>query len=181
MPDIVVKSTTYPLPPDDSQAQKVPLYNAAISALAAVAESPPKARVYHSMTQSLTTATQTALSFDSERWDTDTIHDNSTNNSRLTCKTAGLYLIIGQVGYAFSATGVRQTSIRLNGVTYLAAIATQAPTTGTFPARHIVSTTYPLAVNDYVEVMAYQESGGALNTEVLANAVPEFQMIRLGA
>ena len=48
------------------------------------------------------------LSFDSERYDTDSIHDTVTNNSRLTCKTPGKYLIV-------ALAGDTRHSIRLGG------------------------------------------------------------------
>lgn len=182
MPSITVNGVVYELPPDDSQSSKVPQYNSAIQALATEAESPtpPKCRAYHSTTQSLTTATLTAIALNSERFDTDTIHDTATNNSRLTCKTAGLYLITGCLGYAAHATGERSTIIRLGGATQIGGTAGLSGG-ATLPTRHTVSTIYPLAVNDYVELVGYQSSGGALNTEQTANVCPEFSMVRLGA
>src|SRR5262245_40483526 len=65
----------------------------------------PAARAYHSANQSINSGTNTTLNFDSERFDSDTIHDNVTNNSRLTCKTAGKYLICCNVRWASNATG----------------------------------------------------------------------------
>lgn len=180
MPSITVNGVTYELPPDDSQASKVPEYNAALIALAAeaVGTNIKKARVYHSATQSLTNATQTPLNFNSERFDTDTMHDTSTNNERLTCKTAGLYLIIANVGFASNVTGLRSLSLELNGaLPYIAARNMSSPGL----ARLQVVTMYQLAVNDYVRVVAFQDSGGALNTEQAGNYSPEFSMIRLGA
>jgi hypothetical protein len=40
--------------------------------------------VYHNADQTITNATLTAINFNSERFDTDAFHDNSTNNTRLT-------------------------------------------------------------------------------------------------
>src|SRR6266498_153432 len=77
----------------------------------------PCARVYHNVAQTTTTAIALALAFNSERFDTDTIHDTLTNNTRLTCKTAGVYEIGGGVEFAANATGVRSLQIRLNGTT----------------------------------------------------------------
>src|SRR5919108_3473294 len=64
----------------------------------------PSVRVFHNATQSITTATETALAFNSERWDTafgsaSTQHDTATNNSRLTAQYAGKYLVVGHVGF----------------------------------------------------------------------------------
>lgn len=137
------------------------------------------ARVFHNATQSITTATLTALAFNSERFDTNVIHDNSTNNSRLTCKTAGVYLIVGHCDFASNATGYRAVVPRLNATTYLGGVYANA-ITGT-DVRLNFSTVYPMAVNDYVEFMVYQTSGGALNVQTAANYTPEFMIVRLGA
>ncbi|NQW23332.1 MAG: hypothetical protein HQ475_07805 [SAR202 cluster bacterium] len=135
------------------------------------------ARVYHSVNQSITNATDTALAFDSERWDTDVIHDTVTNNSRLTCKTAGKYIIVGSVRWTSNVTGVRNTFIRLNGTTWL---AFNMPDTNQGNVHAItVSTIYDLAVNDYIELMVHQTSGGALNLEATGNYSPEFMMAKV--
>lgn len=181
MPSITVNSVVYELPPDDSQAQKVSSYNAAIMALAGESANGNKwARAYHNTTQSITTATVTALSLNSEHYDTDTIHDLVTNNSRLTCKTAGIYEVIGMVGFAANATGWRASAIRLNGTTYLA--QERRMNIGAADAAYLqVVTRWPLIVNDYIELMVEQTSGGALSTVRTANVSCEFMMTRIGA
>jgi hypothetical protein len=139
---------------------------------------PPAARVFHGVLQSLANATPTVLAFDSERFDTDVIHDTVVNNSRLTCKTAGKYLITGNVEFDVNATGFRAVSVRLNvGATVIAA-QQQPATTGTTTIVSL-STLYDLAVNDYVQLFGYQNSGGALNVAVSANYSPEFGMVRV--
>lgn len=137
----------------------------------------PAARVFHSANQSITTSAGTALAFDSERFDTDTIHDTVTNNSRLTCKTAGKYQVTGSISFASNVTGLRQVFIRLNGTT---AIAIQtAPAVSGSTHELTVSTLWDFAVNDYVELMAFQSSGGNLNVTVTSSYSPEFMMSRV--
>ena len=75
------------------------------------------ARVYNSAAQSITTSSATALTFDTERYDTDTIHSTSVNTSRLTCITAGIYIISGQMEFASNTVGLREVFIQLNGTT----------------------------------------------------------------
>lgn len=118
------------------------------------------ARVTHSTTQSIGNTTDDTVNFDSERWDTDTIHDNATNNWRLTSKTAGYYLIVAEIGFAANGTGIRQVSIKYNGTPTIIARSTFASSGGSFPTRVLCSTIYFLAVNDYVFVTAFQDSGG---------------------
>lgn len=135
------------------------------------------ARVYHNAAQSIPNTTWTTLAFNSERFDTDVIHDNTTNNSRLTCKTAGKYLIICQVFLATNGTGARHAKIKLNGATDIAYCTSNAnASTGVIVQ---CATVYDLAVNDYVEAGVYQDSGGALDASAYANVAPEFMMIKI--
>ena len=137
------------------------------------------ARVYHNANQSISHDTATALAFNSERADTDTIHDTSTNNSRLTCKTAGVYTIVGQCGFDANGTGLRELQLKLNGSTLIA--IKRVPNTGSGDPAYIdVTTIYSLAVNDYVEMFAKQTSGGSLDVISAGNFSPEF-MMRLGS
>lgn len=139
----------------------------------------PAARVYHSANQTApTSGTQLTLAFDSERFDTDTIHDTVTNNSRLTCRTAGVYQITGHISWAANATGARQLSIKLNGTTFLA-IALDPVASAASLLIQGVTTLYQLAVNDYVELQALQTSGGALVVNASPNYSPEFMMARV--
>lgn len=137
------------------------------------------ARVYHNTTQALTTAVQAALAFNSERWDTDTIHDTATNNTRLTCKTAGVYDIKAQVEFESNSTGHRQVDIRLNGTTAL--LSQIFPAINGNVTRVNVATSYRLALNDYVECLALQDSGGNLNVQSTAQVSPEFTMELIGS
>lgn len=144
----------------------------------------PCVRVYHNANQSITTATLTALAFNSERYDqagnaADTQHDTSTNNSRLTCKYAGVYSIKGCAEFAANATGQRQVRIRLNGSSYIA-LENDPTSSGTNGTVLAVSADYSLAVNDYVELVVFQDSGGNLNVTATGNYSPEFMMHRVG-
>jgi hypothetical protein len=135
-------------------------------------------RVYHSVAQALVTAVITTIAFDTEVWDTDNIHDNAFNNSRLTCTKAGLYWIGGGITYAAHAVGRRMVYIYLNAGTYLAA---QTSVTNTEGATHHVAlgTIYKLIVGDFVELRGYQTSGGNLNANGGAVRFPWFGMTRI--
>lgn len=138
------------------------------------------ARAYHSANQSINNNTFTALALDSERYDTNTIHDTVTNNSRLTCKTAGKYFITGHISFAANVTGRRVGAIIINNTTYIALQQFQAITVAGSGTILSLSTVYSLAVNDYLELQAYQDSGGALNVVAVGNYSPEFAMQRIG-
>jgi hypothetical protein len=132
-------------------------------------------RAYNNANISLSTAVAT-LTFNSGRHEHDpngVIHSDVTNNSRMTCRTTGLYHIGASVEFAANATGYRLLQIILNGATTIAIQTCQAVTNGD-PTRMTIYAVYPLNATDYVEVQAYQTSGGALNV-VYANAYsPDF-------
>lgn len=138
----------------------------------------PAMRAYHNANQSIANTSLTALALNSERWDTDTIHDNVTNNTRGTCKTAGKYAGCANVRFDINGTGIRQVIVRLNGATDIAS-AVVLPPAASF-CDIAVPFEYDLAVNDYLEVVVYQSSGGALNVVAQGNISPEFAMHRVG-
>lgn len=135
------------------------------------------ARVQKAATQSISNTTFTAMTFTSEEYDSGSYHDNSTNTSRLTVPIAGKYLITGSIEYTANATGVRAAGIRMDGSTYIASQSTAS--LGSVLATTVnVSIVRDLAANAYVELIAYQSSGGALNT--LANSMTHFSITFLG-
>lgn len=140
----------------------------------------PTARIYNSGNLSINNATATALTFDSERWDTAALHSTAVNTSRLTAPVAGRYQVSATVRFDANATGVRWVFFRLNGATDYASHLIQAVTTGGNPTDIAVSTLVNLAVNDYMECFVYQDSGGALNVAAAGNFSPEFMMQYLG-
>ena len=149
----------------------------------ALEEAPPGGytqgvRVYHGASQNIANSSWVTLAFNSERYDTDSIHGNVTNNSRLTCRTAGKYLIIGQIGFPANSTGSRAGVILLNGTTYISHVLQDA--TSDFGNAIICTTIYDLAVNDYVELQALQSSGGTLAVAYSPQMIPEFMMQRIG-
>ena len=143
----------------------------------------PAVRVTHNATQSITSGVATALAFNTERFDqaggsASTMHDTVTNNSRLTAIYAGVYQISGTIQYAASPQ-ITNLSIRVNGTTTIARHGYVAGTALDVRYQHI-STLYALAVNDYVELIAAQTSGGAVNVSSVGNESPEFMMVRVG-
>lgn len=134
---------------------------------------PPSCRVFNSATIShATSGSFQYLTFNSERFDTDTMHSTSVSTGRITFTTAGKYLVGGQVKFSVNATGMRGLQIRLNGATEIANVLLD---TGTALDTHLtIATYYQFAAADYVELGAFQSSGGALNMLLGSNYSPEF-------
>lgn len=139
----------------------------------------PSARVYNSANISIANATLTALTFNTERFDNDAIHSLSANTGRLTCVTAGRYVIAGCVEFASAAGTYRVVNIRLNGTTVIASIFI-APVSGA-ATRLSIATIYDLAATDYVEMMVQHDVGSAINVVAAGNYSPEFAMALLGS
>lgn len=118
--------------------------------------------IYQAATQSLTNGTETAITMDTEVFDTDGFHSTSSNTSRMTIPSgkAGKYLLVASIGYVGNATGTRSLVWRKNG-SYQSYLDNNPGNTGTFTMT--ASTIYDLAVGDYVELGGYQTSGGNLN------------------
>ena len=120
------------------------------------------ARVSHSTTQSIANATFQALTFDTETYDTDAMHDTGTNPTRLTCKVAGKYIVTSCVAFNTNTTGARICAFRLNGSATNLNQQRAAPI-ATYQTILTICDIYDMAVNDYVEVFAFQDSGAALD------------------
>lgn len=136
-------------------------------------------RAYHNANQALASGAWASAALNSERFDTDTIHDTVTNNSRLTCKTAGKYLIGGCVGLTANATGWRGVRIYLNGTTVLVYSLVPA-SSATYQFQINLVTLWSLAVNDYVELQVFQDSGISLNILNDSSDSPELWAVRVG-
>lgn len=105
-------------------------------------------RVYRSTDQSLTANSWQALSFSAARFNTDT-NWASGNPTRMTCHTAGVYLLWGGVGFQ-NTPGQSYIGIRINGTNIIAQQDVASPAW-----RPHVCTVWDLAVGDYAEVIVY--------------------------
>lgn len=138
------------------------------------------ARAFNSAAISLVSGTITILTLDSERWDTDTIHNTGVNTSRLTATTAGKYQIEGHAEFATGGSGQRRLDILLNGATVIAGqdcAATTSPVNSTIQCS--IATHYNLAATDYVELRGLQRVSAPLNVNAASNYSPEFEMVKV--
>lgn len=138
------------------------------------------ARVYHDAAQATVSGTPLILALNSERFDTDTIHDPVTNNSRLTCKTAGIYMIGANIEFSTVAVSFQGSLyILLNGATIISEqVLRKAAAAGVLQIN--INCIYALAVNNYVEAVVLQDSGAGMNINASGNYSPEFWMQRIG-
>ncbi len=120
------------------------------------------ARSHQGSGQSVSDRTQTALTLDTNDFNTDSMW-TSGMNTRLTSQIAGKYLVVGGVSFSQNTTGDRAVQIRKNGSTFYGIVAVTARQSG--PTQIIASDVLSLAANDYVEIVVYQSGGGPLSTD----------------
>ena len=140
-------------------------------------------RLTKSAVQSLDNATSTAITWNTEDFDTDGFHSTVSNTSRITIPTGkdGKYLITSLIGFDENSTGTRQVLLYKNGANALH-VAQFKPADNT-ESQLTFSTIQSLVATDYIELYAYQSSGGSLNYP-RNNAVStraEFSVQYLGA
>jgi hypothetical protein len=127
---------------------------------------PPRAQVNVGAAQNnTTTGVYQSILFDAEAVDTDGMHDLVTNNSRLTVQTPGKYLVTGQVIFAFSATGRRLARLVVNNTGAGALGETEVATStvaGSSTAVPVSGQELSLVAGDFIELQAFQNSGGNL-------------------
>lgn len=130
-------------------------------------EYPPNCSAYNSTGQTITTGTVTALTFDSEQFDTHTMHSTSSNTSRITVPSAGKYILMAQVVFDINSTGRRLFNFRKNGSDLFGSLdEKQTVSTGGYTVCKgllIVDA----AANDYFECVVYHTKGS--NLDVLGN------------
>lgn len=140
----------------------------AVEAAVAFLQKPPVAELIQIAAESIPASAFTALTFTAHLVDQDylggTGHSDSVNTSRYTANYAGQYQLSGAASFVANATGRRGSSWFVNGTQAsggTSLVAATAASDGQFPAR---TKHQYLNVGDYVELMAFQESGGALST-----------------
>ena len=135
------------------------------------------AQLIQIVAQSLTNVTWTAVTFTSEGVDAAGGHSNVTNPSRYTAAHTGWYQVNGGVAFAFNATGVRACRLAVNG-TALAGMSRDAAAVLVYGNAVTISRLVYLTAGQYIELQAFQSSGGALNTSYVADNDQSFLELR---
>lgn len=140
------------------------LWNANVKALGDYVTGKPLFIAYQASAQSLTSGSFFSATLDTELLDVDGGHSTVTNTSRYIFQVAGRYRVTGSVCFASSSAGFRGAKFLMNGGT--AVIGSEqlvTPVTG-FQTTCATSATVTVSVNDYIELQAFQNSGGSLST-----------------
>jgi len=135
----------------------------------------PAVRVRRSTTIPVAYNVPVAVEFDLERWD-NSLQWNAAQPTRLTCKLEGMYNLYASVAWAngsifnsltgtiVAGTGRRESYIRINGADIVAISGSYGAVADHL--RQNLYTNYRLEVDDYIELVVYQNQTG--NTMTVA-------------
>ncbi|GAJ05864.1 unnamed protein product, partial [marine sediment metagenome] len=111
--------------------------------------------------------------------DNDTMWEGVTNPDRITIKTAGIYVIMGQVQWAASAAGYRGQLLQHSSAGLIAQTHTQQSASLNL-WRGNVATTWDCAEGDYIELLIIQTSGAPLDCIGAGKQAPVLEAVRAG-
>jgi hypothetical protein len=132
------------------------------------------ALVYPSSTQSLSNGVEAAISFNTESYDTDSIHSNTTNNSRLTVpsgitkvKLSGNFQIASASDYTSGTLRIKKNGSTFIGGPYVGA----EPSSSTGVVLGVSSAVVEVTSGDYFELYASQVNSATASrsTNLIAN------------
>lgn len=139
----------------------------------------PGARVRHASSAVTLQDNATAvLSYDTADFNVGGVF-NSAQPTRMTAPVAGRYFITASVRWASNATGRRALALELNGTAAQIARSNVSPFLqggAAFNPEQTAQTIYKLNAGDYVEVWAYQNSGGPLDLQYTVDNGVTFSM-----
>jgi uncharacterized protein YjlB len=136
-----------------------------IEAVESIAPSvtPRGALVTKSANQSIANSTSTAITWDQETYDSDNLHDNATNNSRMTVPAGVTHVRLdASITFAVHGTGYRTVYFYKNGTTIVSRIQID-PSATADTMMSLSSQVLEVVEGDYFEVWVKHTRGAALN------------------
>lgn len=131
---------------------------------------PPLCRVYRNAALSHTSsANNQTPAFDTESFtntDGGAVSGmwTSGDGSKITIRTAGVYVVTATIQFAANGTGFRQLEILLNGTTVIGKEVEAG--NSSYSSTLNASTIYSFAATNYIQCQVYQNSGGNLAYDV---------------
>lgn len=123
---------------------------------------PPRCQAYNNANISIPNDDGQVVDLNDENYDsTTTMHSNVTLNSRVVIPVDGIYICTFLCAFASNATGDRSAWIRKNGFEYMAMNQKMA-VNGAETSLSVTVQDF-LEAGEFIEAIAQQDSGGALN------------------
>lgn len=125
--------------------------------------------------------TKTAVAWNTEDFDTNTYHDNSTNNSRMTVPSTGKYLVAANVIWDANVGGFRRIGFMVNATTDYVINEIEVATANAL-AYVAATAILNLTAGDYVQCMVTQTTTAAGSIYMIGGtSKSSFQITYLGA
>jgi hypothetical protein len=117
---------------------------------------------YIASDQTLNNNTSTAILYDTENFDTDGFHSNTTNKDRITIPAGlgGYYLVVVGAQWNSNSSGYRQITVLKNNTTNV--LISDYPGLSVSNSYTGKSAIVNLSAGDYINASGYQNSGGSL-------------------
>jgi hypothetical protein len=126
----------------------------------------PAVRANVSGSTSLTNGNLVKIAYGAaDSYDTDAMHDTVTNNTRITIKTAGLYLLHSKLTVTGTPLNYQEHVLIVNNTTRIH----QNGYGGTLSGATTATALYSFALNDYIEVAYYHTTGTSLGVNTSAD------------
>jgi hypothetical protein len=135
----------------------------AVTGTVMVSSNMPAFSAYGSSAQAVSNSTYTKIQINTKTFDTASYYD-ATTNYRFTPLISGYYQINGTVAFVGSTVGIAGATIYKNGSNY-ASGSVSPNNVGLGGISNVSSLIYFNGSTDYVEMYAWQNSGGNLNTQ----------------
>jgi len=119
----------------------------------------PTARVFRNGVQNLTSGVVLTLTPNEKLWDNNVFWDMINNQSRLTVRSSGLYLVAAQLEFSATNGGRRAAQLILNGTDIIGDQTAHSASANLL--RLTPLTLWPFNVGDYVEVGAFSSVASA--------------------
>ena len=146
----------------DSTELTASLWNQQVRDNTSFLYSPASCALDHTGNQTISNGTWTSVTFTApDLFDTDNMHSTSSNTSRITINTAGIYLLTANIEWTSQATGFRASRIYVDGSTIIS--SDQRTTVSGDSTISALSGIYRFTAGQYVELQGYQNTGAPLN------------------
>lgn len=128
-------------------------------------------KAYNNAAVATVTAVALPIPYNAESSENGGMHSSTSQNTRFTITRAGLYTIIANVQWAAALVGYRLLQVQVNGANIIASRIDYAGAVAVIQDQIVVGSDY-FNIGDYIEIIATQTSGGALNLNSVANFSP---------
>lgn len=136
-------------------------------------------RASRSTTQSIANTTDTAITFDAVNSDAWACW-SAGQATRLTAPIPGRYSATGLISWAGNATGFRSIWIEKNGTSTLGRQSTVSVGAGNPTWMEATAQPFDMVPGDYLRLIVWQNSGGALNVNNSSTFAPGLSLTYLG-